>query len=65
MKTRASLKYFVNGCSFITLSRIFKSTLFERSLCSARVFPHTIKPSWGLIQPDTLIFLVRITNTSL
>ena len=53
--------------SFSPLFRIFKNTLFKRSLCSARVLPHTIITSWELALPGTskIIEVISRWKTSL
>ena len=53
--------------SFSPLFRIFKNTLFKRSLCSARVLPHTIISSWELALPGTseIIEVISHCKTSL
>ena len=39
--------------SFRPVLRNFKNSLFKRPLCSARLLPHTIMPSWKLALPGT------------
>ena len=47
---------------FSPLLRIFKNTLSKRSLCSARVLPHTIISSWDLALPGTSEIMKVITR---